>query len=104
MNIYYVKASVYKVFRRVDLVEDCISNVFLVVWENSHSENQKPVAETELQEKVLKREEKNELLRALSKLGKVESIEPMEVVDIEKAKVKKRGIGNQRRKSINSIW
>ncbi|WP_157886488.1 hypothetical protein [Planococcus versutus] len=57
-----------------------------------------------MQEKVLKREEKNELLRALSKLGKVESIEPMEVVDIEKMKVKKRVIGNQRRKSINSIW
>lgn len=109
----YVKAVVHKILiptGRTDLVEDCISNVFLAVWQNSHQfsgdthdfkrwmgtvakyqaidqyrrlekqqtreqampENQEPAAEIVLQDQVLKREEKNELLLALSKLGELD--------------------------------
>lgn len=109
----YVKAIIHKILYptgRTDLVEDCISNVFLAVWQNSHQfsgdpndfkrwigtvskyqaidqyrrlekqqakeqgmpENHEPAAEIELQEQVLKREEKNELLLALSKLGELD--------------------------------
>jgi hypothetical protein len=34
----------------------------------------------------------------------IEHMEPMQVTDIEKARVKKRVIGNQRGKSVRSIW
>lgn len=34
----------------------------------------------------------------------IERIEPMEVTDVEKARMKKRVIGNQRGKSVRSIW